>query len=85
MIHMHIGPMIWAGDFNTWSRSRKKFLEDIAYELWLTWLQPNNDTRFLKLDHVLYRGIEPTYAEVITSIWSSDHYPVIAGFRINID
>jgi endonuclease/exonuclease/phosphatase (EEP) superfamily protein YafD len=27
MIEGHVGPMIWAGDFNTWSKGRRSFLK----------------------------------------------------------
>ncbi len=82
LIRDHIGPMIWAGDFNTWSKARKRFLLEVASSLGLSWMEPMQDTRFLKLDHILYRGIEPLYAEVIGAIKSSDHKPILAGFRM---
>lgn len=81
-IQSHEGPMIWAGDFNTWSEKRFIELRKIAKELGLEWIIPENDKRFLKLDHILYRGIKPRYAEVGHNIKTSDHYPLFAEFEI---
>jgi endonuclease/exonuclease/phosphatase (EEP) superfamily protein YafD len=47
--------MIWAGDFNTWSRGRMEFLMNIAEKLGLEKIDFSYDPRFLKLDHILYR------------------------------
>lgn len=83
MIEGHIGPMIWAWDFNTWSRGRKSFLKEIADSLGLRWITPEQDLRLLKLDHILCRGVEPLYAKVVGNIGSSDHKPILAGFRMS--
>ncbi len=83
MIEWHVGPMIWAGDFNTWSKWRKSFLKTIADSLGLKWITPEQDRRFLQLDHILCRGVEPLYAKVVDHISSSDHKPIIAGFRMS--
>lgn len=80
-IQDHEWPMIWAGDFNTWSKKRFWMLGWIAEELGLTWLIPENDHRMLKLDHILYRWVTPLYAEVGHTIKTSDHYPLFAEFE----
>jgi len=81
-IKNHEWPLIWAGDFNTWSKKRFTLLGSIAKELWLEWVIPENDKRFLKLDHILYRGVIPRYAEVRHDVRTSDHYPLFAEFEI---
>lgn len=81
-IREHKWPMIWAWDFNTWSKNRFIELGKIAESLGLEWLIPENDKRFLKLDHILYRGIKPKYAEIRHDIKTSDHYPIFAEFEI---
>lgn len=81
-IQNHEGPMIWAGDFNTWSKNRFRELEKITQKLGLEWLIPENDKRFLKLDHILYRGITPKYSEIRHDIKTSDHYPIFAEFEV---
>ena len=80
-IKSHEWPLIWAGDFNTWSKKRLRMLENIARELWLDWIIPENDQRFLKLDHILYRWVRPRYAEIWVAIKTSDHYPIFAEFE----
>lgn len=74
--------MIWAGDFNTWSTKRMRQLEIVASSLGLEWVIPENDRRFLKLDHILYRGMMPRYAEVRHDVTTSDHFPIFAEFEI---
>ncbi len=78
----HEGPMIWAGDFNTWSKKRFIELRKITELLGLEWLEPENDRRFLKLDHILYRGIIPKYATIGSNVKTSDHFPIFAEFEI---
>ncbi len=81
-IQWHIGPMIWAGDFNTWSKWRMEFLMQIAESLWLEKIDFSYDPRFLKLDHILYRGLAPITCEIFDTVKSSDHYPISAQFEL---
>lgn len=76
------GPVIWAGDFNTWSPGRKEFLNRRATDLGLTHLIPRDDPRALILDHIYVRGFTPIFTEVLT-MSSSDHYPMRAVLRLN--
>ncbi len=77
------GPVIWAGDFNTWSGSRKKHLDNKNKALGMVQLIPTNDSRSLKLDHIYVRGLEAVSIEVLNNIKSSDHYPLRAVFKKN--
>jgi endonuclease/exonuclease/phosphatase (EEP) superfamily protein YafD len=83
----HQGPIILAGDFNTWSDERMQVLMDYVDRLSLSALDytSHNHTRTLvfgnALDHVFYRGLEL----VEHNTWyvtSSDHNPTSASFRI---
>lgn len=77
------GPVIWAGDFNTWNPGRLSFLNDRAQRVaGLRHLTPALDRRFLVLDHVYVRGLEPIKIEVLTEN-SSDHFPIRAVFKLN--
>ncbi len=69
------GPVIWAGDFNTWNPLRKAYLNEAGRKLGLTHLVPNPDQRLLVLDHIYIRGLTVLKAEVLTEN-SSDHFPV---------
>lgn len=75
------GPVIWAGDFNTWSNGRQKHLDQKAKSLGLTHLNPKNDRRNLILDHVYTRGLEIISIEILENIKSSDHLPIKAIFK----
>ena len=75
------GPVIWAGDFNTWSAGRLKHLDKKAKELGLSHLLPTTDNRSQKLDHVYIKGLEVIDVQILENIRSSDHLPMKAIFK----
>ena len=75
------GPIIWAGDFNTWSAGRQKYLDSKANALGLAHLIPDKDNRNSKLDHVFTRGLEVINIQILENIHSSDHLPIRATFK----
>lgn len=82
----HSGPIILAGDFNTWNAARYRELRAGASELGLTDLELERSKRWnhmgQHLDHLFYRGLDLREAEVIKDIRSSDHYPIVASFSL---
>ncbi len=76
-------PIIWAGDFNSWSPGRRSYLFNQAMSQGLDALIPKNDTRTLKLDHILVRGFKSTKTEVLHQFNSSDHYPVMTELTLD--
>lgn len=71
------GPIIWAGDFNTWSPDRKDHLYETARILGMSHLKPSNDSRsLLKLDHIFVRGLEAVSSTLLDEYKSSDHAPI---------
>ncbi|UYL08280.1 endonuclease/exonuclease/phosphatase family protein [Bdellovibrio sp. SKB1291214] len=70
------GPVILAGDFNTWNVKRHLIMKSIFRDLGLDHLDLENDGRLLKLDHVFVRGFEVLKAEVHHTVVSSDHFPL---------
>lgn len=86
----HQGPMIVAGDFNSWSESRLQQLKSRMSELNLSDVQftPDYRRRFvlndMVLDHVFYRGLILKKAEAPLSD-ASDHNPMSVVFGINLD
>ncbi|GIU06222.1 UPF0294 protein [Shewanella sp. c952] len=82
---VHSGPIILAGDLNTWSDSRNEYVSTIANTAGLTEAIPSVDSRtqfFGKTpDHIFYRGLELVKAESIVTD-SSDHNPLKAYFRL---
>jgi endonuclease/exonuclease/phosphatase (EEP) superfamily protein YafD len=86
----HQGPIIFSGDFNTWSRKRALLLYKTATRLGLmpvtfTPHHSKNIKRFLlspPLDYIFYRGLkeQKASAKVLEHISSSDHKPLLAEF-----
>jgi len=85
ILHRHDGPLIVAGDFNSWSKGRKKIMAEMvnALELLpLTCKTTNRCTIFgCTVDHIFYRGLEPVIHETHL-VSSSDHNPITVQFRV---
>lgn len=86
LIEQHQGPVIWGGDFNTWSETKLKSLELLVEKLGLTLINEyENDQRHRMfgnpIDHVLYRQLELKKAKVPNEIKTSDHAPMEVSFH----
>jgi endonuclease/exonuclease/phosphatase (EEP) superfamily protein YafD len=80
----HDGPMILAGDLNTWTDERDAALQRVAKTLGLTEIPVKTGrSRFLgrEVDHILVRGLAVESAGAI-EVRSSDHHPVSAVLRV---
>ncbi len=84
-IEHHDGPMIVAGDFNSWSDDRMVEVEQLVNRLALSKIAypVNNKTHVFgnAIDHVFYRQLEI----VNNKVWpvsSSDHNPISVNFRL---
>ena len=75
-ISLFEGPVVLAGDFNTWNVKSYMIMKSIFRDLNLEHLDLENDGRLLKLDHVFVRGFDVLKAEVHHTIMSSDHFPI---------
>ncbi|MCE0494401.1 endonuclease/exonuclease/phosphatase family protein [Vibrio salinus] len=86
-LEQHKGPVIFAGDFNSWNRERIAFLNKAMQKLKLKEVRYQNDKRRkrfvtgMPLDHVFYRGLVEISADVVQTD-ASDHNPVFATFKI---
>lgn len=82
----HDGPVLLAGDFNTWSRSRHDILEGMVRELGLRPAAYSSDYRLRAfgwpLDHLFYRGME-LLASGSERVRTSDHNPVVAQLSLS--
>ncbi len=79
--------LLLSGDFNTWSPSRMRLLEEFADTLGLRrvpfpHLPGKNPLFHYPLDHIFYKGVELVDFRVHTQIRSSDHKPHIATFSL---
>jgi endonuclease/exonuclease/phosphatase (EEP) superfamily protein YafD len=81
----HQGPVVLAGDFNTWSDKRMQIVEALAQRLSLSSLDYTSHNRTSvfgnALDHVFYRGLEPLEHDT-WHVTSSDHNPTRVSFRV---
>ena len=75
----HSGPLILAGDFNTWRQARFDVVRELADDLGLEPLSFEDDRRTRAfghpLDYVFVRGLNPRQT-VIREVESSDHNPL---------
>lgn len=84
-VEHHEGPVLLAGDFNTWNKTRYRELVQIAHRLNLTELVATRKGRiehlYRHLDYIFYRGLEPLEGAFVR-VRSSDHDPIVARFRV---
>lgn len=82
----HQGPVILAGDFNTWDEKKTKYLKRIAKILSLAPVTFKDDHRKTfrgyPLDHVYFRGLDLITAKTFEMKEYSDHNPIEATFGI---
>lgn len=82
----HQGPVIVAGDFNSWSQERLRVMSEALSSLGLKEVTYDSDNRTqfmtgLPLDHVFYRGLTLEKAEAPVSD-ASDHNPILVTFHL---
>jgi len=82
----HRGPIVVAGDFNTWNNDREAAVQALAAKLSLipAVFAVDARTRFMGdhiFDRVYARGVEFVTATA-RSVTSSDHNPLLVSFRI---
>lgn len=85
-ISAYQGPLIWAGDFNTWNEGRIKLLNRYIKKLGMKEIGFTNDTvikRLLgrKLDHVFIRGLRAEHAHALKTT-GSDHSPLVVELTL---
>lgn len=72
-------PAFFAGDFNTWSADRFRFLQKAMQIYDFSECQYEHPKR-LKLDHIFSRGLKINSVECLVDIKNSDHYPLMVDF-----
>lgn len=87
VIKHHDGPMIVAGDFNSWNDERMMLVQSLLEKLSLSSLKYSVDKKMhvfgKAIDHVFYRYLEPVNNQVV-QVSSSDHMPVSVNFKFKI-
>ncbi|MGC3834797.1 hypothetical protein ACPSKX_11240 [Moritella viscosa] len=83
MIRQHQGPVIMAGDFNTWTNKRLSRLIEVTASVELRQLVYQNDVRETAfghpLDDIYFRGLQQISASSYETT-TSDHNPIVARF-----
>lgn len=86
VLEKHVGPVLLAGDFNTWNRKRLRYFNKLALSFSLIEVDLIRKRKmahlFQHLDHIYCKGFDILDAKVLTNIRSSDHYPLHLTFRI---
>jgi len=87
-IAKHDGPVIYAGDFNTWSEERLKYLYQSTKKLNLATVPFKYGHLRMKfrnnyLDHAFIRGVHLKNAEVAWESKGSDHRPLLLTLEIH--
>jgi endonuclease/exonuclease/phosphatase (EEP) superfamily protein YafD len=81
----HTGPMVVAGDFNCWNRSRLRIIKDLAKDLGLRQARPDRP-RLVKqffgfeLDRIYFRQMRLVHMDALENRIFSDHNPLLAKF-----
>lgn len=85
-LQTHDGPIVFAGDLNTWTEGRSAAVRELARALGLEEIRFARDRRRLflgrQLDHILVRGLSVTTSSA-TEVTSSDHNPVEATLALD--
>lgn len=86
VMRKHDGPLIFAGDFNTWSKGKLRFIRLMASRHNLNEVKFKNDTRMVtfgqKLDYVFYRGLTLSSEKVWGELLGADHKALDVVFKI---
>jgi endonuclease/exonuclease/phosphatase (EEP) superfamily protein YafD len=86
LLEQHRGPVILAGDLNTWSSQRQTLVDNFTNRFGLNAIAFNPDLRTTvfgqALDHIYIRGLQAQAARVIP-VSSSDHNPLRVRLAFN--
>ncbi len=85
ILEKHKGPIILAGDFNTWRSGRMNIVRQFSEKLGLKAASFKNDQRLTvfgyPLDHLYYRDLNLLHSEA-PKTEASDHNPLIVQFSL---
>jgi endonuclease/exonuclease/phosphatase (EEP) superfamily protein YafD len=86
LLKQHTGPILFAGDFNSWNEYRLDAMKQALQQANLreVTFEPDHRTQFItgqRLDHVFYRGLVLKNAKAPQSD-ASDHNPLVVSFTL---
>lgn len=90
IITKHDGPVLFAGDFNTRTKGRTKYLMDLINKYGFKPVEFKNGHQRMRwkftnnyLDHSFVRGLSVKHAEVVGESNGSDHKPMFVEFSVD--
>lgn len=83
----HDGPAVMAGDFNTWSKKKMKYLHEFARDAGMKEVKFDNGNERMKtfgkfLDYIFVKGVKVHESHVFGSIDGSDHKPMTVKISV---
>lgn len=85
IVEKHSGPIVMAGDFNTWNADRKKVLETMAEDLDFDEVVFTEDNRVRAFDYVLdyvfVKGLKIETSRAV-EVETSDHNPLVVTLSL---
>lgn len=85
VIAAHTGPVLFGGDFNTWSKGKIQVMRDVLKAVGMKEV-PFGPGRMLTLgqaiDYVFIRGLRVNYSKVYKDIQGSDHKALEVGVSV---
>lgn len=85
VVRAHNGPVVWAGDFNTWSKKKLRKTRELMARLGMTEAPfgPGRMKVFGNvLDYVFYKGLEIRDSYVLPDVQGADHKPMVVEFYL---
>jgi len=82
-IREHVGPVIVAGDFNTWNTPRLEYVKTMLAPLGISHIETPETGNFFSLDHIFVRGLSRKAAYNLNHIKTSDHIPLLVDLSFD--
>ena len=85
IVRAHKGPVVWAGDFNTWSKKKLRDMRSLMKKLGMEEAPfgPGRMKVFGNvLDYVFYRDLEIRDSYVLPDVLGADHKPMVVEFYL---
>ncbi|WP_127714863.1 endonuclease/exonuclease/phosphatase family protein [Halobacteriovorax sp. HLS] len=86
IIKKHDGPVIFAGDFNTWTYEKQSFLRELTQKMGFSEVTFKNDTRKKMfgwiLDFIFVKDLEILSSKVHDELDGSDHKAISAKLKL---
>jgi len=81
IINNHRGPVVFAGDFNTWSKRKTRYLKKLIKSIHLKEVKLKDSTKRMKvfgnyLDYIFVKNLRVNFAKVNAASRGSDHKPL---------